>query len=368
MSKKYKHYGWEVSYYSGKTRAYLRYKDVPFEDIHPSMFAMRGELKKRVGFTVMPVVVTPEDETWQDTTEIIDNFEARFPQASVYPDSPRQRLAALLFELYGDEWLLIPAMHYRWNFPEANEKFLHTEMGGEALPWAPGFVQRMLGRRIAAPLNAYLPFLGITLKSIPAIEAWAESVLDQLNRHFERQPYLFGSRPSIGDFGLMGPLYAHLSRDPWPRDNLIAPRPALKDWIERMQRPPEPNAGEFLAEDQVPEALNPILQNIFDELFPVLKDTFAAVARWCEENPDKERLPRGVGRHEFTIRGVTETRSLRAFTQWMAQRPLDYYRSLAGAEKDAVDAWLKRIGGYEAMQMEIPQPLKRENFRLVRAA
>jgi hypothetical protein len=33
--------------------------------------------------------------------------------------------AAMLLELYGDEWLVLPAMHYRWSFPEQRERLLY---------------------------------------------------------------------------------------------------------------------------------------------------------------------------------------------------------------------------------------------------
>ena len=38
-----------------------------------------------------------------------------FPTSSSISQDPRQHLTALLLEVFGDEWLKIPAMHYRWN-------------------------------------------------------------------------------------------------------------------------------------------------------------------------------------------------------------------------------------------------------------
>ena len=40
--------------------------------------------------------------------------------------------------------------------------------------------------------------------------------LEALNTHFEQYPYILGWRPSIGDFGPIAPMYAHLGRDPHP--------------------------------------------------------------------------------------------------------------------------------------------------------
>ena len=57
----------------------------------------------------IPVLQIPEDDVWQDTTVIIDHMEKRFPQSSVYPATARRKLAALILEVFGDEWLLLPA-------------------------------------------------------------------------------------------------------------------------------------------------------------------------------------------------------------------------------------------------------------------
>lgn len=70
-----------------------------------------------VGAAVIPVVRTPEGTLLQDSTEIIETLDDR--QAghggvpSVYPAGPVQKLVSLMLETYGDEWLVIPTMHYR---------------------------------------------------------------------------------------------------------------------------------------------------------------------------------------------------------------------------------------------------------------
>ena len=101
--EKYQLIGAEISYYTGKARAYLRYKGIPFEEVTASAEVFAKTILPKTGVRFIPVLITPEDEAVQDTTEIIDFLEARFPQASVYPDTPLQRLVALLFEIYGDE-------------------------------------------------------------------------------------------------------------------------------------------------------------------------------------------------------------------------------------------------------------------------
>jgi hypothetical protein len=43
-------------------------------------------------------------------------------------------------KVYADEWLVIPAMHYRWSFPE-NLDFIYREFGRTNLPDASASAQ-----------------------------------------------------------------------------------------------------------------------------------------------------------------------------------------------------------------------------------
>jgi hypothetical protein len=55
-------------------------------------------------------------------------------------------------------------------------------------PNMPAFVRAFIGVRIGAKFKGFVPLLGITDKSIPAIEDWYENhVLPLLNDHFAHQ-------------------------------------------------------------------------------------------------------------------------------------------------------------------------------------
>lgn len=121
--KTYILYGAEPSYYTGKVRCYLRKKNIPFEERvagHPGF----GDATKKAGSTKIPILVAPDGTVVQDTTDIIDYLEPLFPGNPAYPSSPNQKLVALLMEVFGDECMLKPAMHYRWNFPDDNFPYI----------------------------------------------------------------------------------------------------------------------------------------------------------------------------------------------------------------------------------------------------
>jgi glutathione S-transferase len=361
MTEKHILFGSEFSLYSGKTRSYLRYKRIPFDEVLSSLSVYKNTIVPHTGVRFIPVVKTPDGEYLQDTSHIIDTLEPAFPERSVMPDSPCQHLASLLLELYGDEWLLLPAMHYRWNHD--NFPFIFDEFGRTLFPRWPAFLRRILGKRVGSRFRGFLPFLGITDVSRDAIEYWYEKdFLPALNRHFEDHDFLFGGRPSIGDFGLIGPLYAHLYRDPYPGALMRRIAPQVAAWVERMTQPGD-NHGEWLANDEIADTLTPIFKRMFAEHWPVLTSTATQLGVWAQEN-EGSGIPRRIGKHQFAINGVVETRALLPHSIWKMQRPLDYYNSLSGEDKQRTDDFLRRVDGLVAMQYQPSVRVTRINNKL----
>lgn len=360
----YTMYGAEFSLYSGKLRAYLRKKGIAFIEKSPSVLTYRRFIEPRTGVRFIPVLHTPDDRVLQDTTAIIDVLEAQFPEPGVYPETPRQRLAALLVELYGDEWLLIPAMHYRWNFPADNQPFIYDEFGRMGFPWFPKFIRRRLGRKLGARFAGFLPALGITEGTAPAIERSYESLLVELDAHFAEHHFLLGGRPSIADFGLIGPLYAHLYRDPYPGRLMRERAPNVVSWVERMISP-EPADGEFLDDDEIPATLWPVLERMAREQVPVLVDTEWKLLEWHRENPETSTVPRALGEHRFEIEGVVGHRRVLPHALWRWQRPRDWVRSLPAPARPAALEVAGRLGLRVALSARARIRLARRDNKFV---
>ena len=357
----HKLYAAPLSLYSGKARAYLDWKGVDYEEVLSSGEVYKEIIVPRVGRPVIPVLVTDDDQTVQDTSCIIDHFEATVDGPSVYPDSPKQRLVALLMETYGDEWLVIPAMHYRWNY---NEEWVYGEFGATAAPEAGREEQLAIGRQRGSSFKGFCPILGINPQTIPAIEASYEALLADLDAHFAVHEYLLGSRPSIGDYGLIGPLYAHLYRDPASGEIMKRLAPRVTAWVERMVEVKAPLSGDFLPDDEVPSTLMPVLERMMSEQMPFLQITAEMLSDWATANPDGE-LPRSVGMAEFTVEGVSGQRIAPPFSLWMLQRALEYYRGLEGAEKSVADEFLSTVKGASAFRnFSLQRPILFENFKL----
>ena len=368
MTEQYTLYGGAISYYSAKARAYLNYKGVNYQELSATKAVYKTVILPRVGWPVIPVVVTPDGTTLQDTSDIIDALEDKFPQAPVVPTTPKQKVVALLLEVFGDEWLKLPAMHYRWNH---NTDWIIAEFGKLSAPELDEAGQREVGERTCRPFRGSLPMLGVVEDTYAAVESSYEALLRELDSHFAQHDYLLGSRPSIGDFGLVGPLYAHQYRDPYSGELMRRIAPNVVAWVLRTMES-TPRGGEFLAHDVVPDTLLPVLQRMMREQVPTLHDTMLQLGEWAADNPQETEVPRSIGMHSFTLEArlpneVTAQRAVLPFQQWMWQRPLDAFNALNPGDRQQVQTMLAKVGGEEAFS---PQPMvrvERENFKLMLA-
>jgi glutathione S-transferase len=353
--------GTEASYFTGKARAYLRWKGVRFSEKAATPQVYREVIQPRVGFPVIPVLLTPGDEVVQDTSDIIRYVEKRERGPSAYPSGPVQMLVSLLFELYADEWLVIPAMHYRWSY---NEDWILGEFGRNAAPEASAEEQKKIGRTVGERFKSFVPRIGVSEETLAGIEAHYEGFLADFSAHLRSQPFLLGSRPGLGDFALYGPLYAHLYRDPESGARMKRLAPLVADWVERMTSV-EPGSGDFLPGDNVPSTLYPILKRQMSEQLPVLIDAAAELAEWAADQPAGVRVPRQLGQHEFAIGGRHGERAIITFSLLRLQAVLDHYGALIGRDRAAADRLLEATGGQAIATMALPHRLERREFRLV---
>ena len=352
MRETYRFFGWEMSLYSGKLRAYLRHKNIPYEERRATLWDMR-QIRRETGAQVMPVLVTPEGEWLQDTSHIIDVLEGRFPQAPVVPDGPRQRIAAYLLEAWGAEFWLASAMHYRWHFAQNYREIFQPEGGDNLLPYAPRWLKNRVIERVAMSMRSFLPGLGVLPDQVDAIEAWSEHMCDALDRHFAEHRYLLGGRPSLGDYGLIGPLYAHLGRDPYPATHLIAARPHLAAWIERMQQP-DGQDGEFLPDDAIAATLAPLFESVFGEFWTYLEATREALEKVPEPAPGRG-YSRALGEVSLSLVGRPFRCKARPFSLWMLQRAQEAYAHMDSTQQATVDTWLSDYAAEQAMHGTWPR-------------
>ena len=359
----YTMYGSAMSYFSGKARAYLRWKGIDFEEVPPTPEIMQNVIMARVGWPVIPVLKTPDDRIIQDTADIIAEIETSHPAPSVMPGGAVQRFVSYLIQLFADEWLLIPSMHYRWNH---NEDWIYGEFGKAARPDGTPEEQYEAGKLTGQRFRAFVPLLGVTEETIPGIEASYEALLADVSAHLEQQPYMFGGRPSFADFAMIGALYAHQYRDPYTGKLMQRIAPRVADWVERMMAGGQAS-GDLIGDDSVPETLLPLLRRQMSEQLPVLEATNQMLAKWASDAEPGAELPRGFDMTAFTTSGVSGMCMARTFSLLRLQSALDARDAMTPGERAQTDALLDRVGGGALKTLHLSARLTRRDYKLVLA-
>jgi glutathione S-transferase len=357
-------YGAEVSYFTGKARAYLRWRGADFEEQLATQQVYRDIILPNVGWPVIPVLKMPDGSIVQDTADIIEQVEAaEHRQPPVLPATPLQRFVALLLQLYGDEWLTLPAMHYRWTY---NEDWAYSEFGALSAPQLSRPEQYEIGKKNGQRFKGALPILGVHPETIPGIERSYEAFLREFSQHLEVHPFLLGDRPCLADFSFIGPLYAHLYRDPESGVLMKRLAPRVADWVERTNAG-EAGSGDLAPDDTVPETVLPILKRQMREQLPALLATSDLFADWAAEASSGDAVPRAVGQIEISIEGFTGPAAARTFALWRLQAVLDAYAEMDPEAKVRADALLTSVGGSALATFQLPARMARKGCRLVLA-
>jgi glutathione S-transferase len=341
-------YGLPHSLYTGPARAYLRKQRVDFVERSPRDPEFAGHVLPAIGRSIIPVLVTAEGQIVQDSVDIIDHFEATGARLSAYPEGPRQRFVAHLLQLFGSQGLLRAAMHYRWTYYDQQAAFLdHAFAAGGP----PGAAQNVMRR-----MQSYLPGLGVRDETISLIEQGFADLLAALEAHLSAHPYLLGGRPSIGDYGLFGPLYAHLGRDPVPADIMKRTAPATYRWIERLHAPDldipdHPETDGWLADDAVPESLEAVVMEMGHEMGPELADKLAYLEAHYERTAPADGEPVSAKPHQRTLgltasryRGVPDQVGVQPYLLYVVQRSAAALSELTGADHVWATDLLSRAG------------------------
>lgn len=360
-------YGVKISMFTGKVRSYLIKQGIPFEEKAPVSEHFSKVVLPQIGRRIIPVIEAADGTLVQDTTDIIDYLEgAGLARESAYPKDSQQRLLALILELFGDEALRRHAMHYRWNFPQATNSFITHGFGGwqgpDASDDAKAQVKKTMGK-----FNGFLPALGVAPETIPEIERSFEELLDILEAHFVRTPYLFGEAPTIGDYGMMCSLYAHLARDPVPGALMKNRAPSLFRWTERMNEPHSDYSDMpyYSPSHELPETLKPLFKYIAAYFLPELQMNIGVM----NALPGGESGTPASINPKMAVLGFGEFKHGEAIIQcavqpirfYMLQRVTDYFASMEKTDQEAVVNCLEPLGLAPLVTLTAKHRVAREN-------
>lgn len=375
MTGPYRLHGTPGSLYTAKARSYLIKQGLPFEDVAAGEPSFRETIVPRIGRWIIPVLETPDGELLQDGSEIIETLErrggGRWPAV---PEHPVLATLARLFELFGGEGLLRPAMHYRWNFDAVNQPFIARDFAaGLAPPGASAAEGQAIFDFAAKRMRKAMASFGVSDASIPAVEAAYEEFLDLFEAHLAGSPYLLGGRPTIGDYGLIGPLYAHLGRDPYPADLMKRRAHRVWRWVERMNAGGL-DAGEYadrstdlFAPDALPATLEALMAFIARDYLPEVRAMVAYANAWLAERPELEAGTNGlarpgdraIGMTGFAWRGVPITVGVMPYRLYLLQKV--QAAAGTGPGRAAVEALFAQTGLSDLLTLRTIRPVERRD-------
>lgn len=348
-------YGMPGSLYTAKARSYLRKQTIPFEERAAGDPRFAAEIVPKTGRWIVPVVQTSTGQVIQDSADIIDHFETsgQAPMSAM-PKTPLRRTVSLIFELFGGEGLLRPAMHYRWNFDQENLDFLKADFTNALAPAASDAEKAQIFEMASGRMRQAAETFGVTRETYAAVEESYARFLDLFDAHLRAAPYLLGAKPTIGDYGLIAPLYAHLARDPAPA--ALMKRRALRvwRWTERMNAPND-DAGEYLnasasvdLDDAIPATVQPLLNFVAEDYLPELIAATVFAKDWLAKqgaslNVDKP-LGRAIGKTSLNWRGHAIAVGVFPYRFWMLQRIQDAVSALPGADQTRIRDHLHQVG------------------------
>ncbi|MBT4641591.1 MAG: glutathione S-transferase [Deltaproteobacteria bacterium] len=197
-------YGHIGSPYSMKMRAVMRYRRIPhvWKDGAVGM----EHAKKQVKAPVIPVFKYPDGSFHNDSTPLIYDLEERHVNGrSIVPEREADAFLAFLIEDLADELLSKAMYHYRW-FDERYVKQISEWIAFDMFEgsgkknieaFAEAFRERQMGR---------LSFVGSSEHNRPMLEHISNLFLDTLESHVSERWFMFGTRPSMAEFGLFGQL------------------------------------------------------------------------------------------------------------------------------------------------------------------
>jgi glutathione S-transferase len=218
--------------YSMKLRAIMRYRRLPHDWVLRTT-RNRAETED-IKPNLLPMLRYPNETLYRvDSTPLAYDLEARHPgQRSIIPDDPGLAFLCHLIEDMADEWLTKAMFHYRW-FYDADIDYASHWIADDGFPDSRGPERDATAKQFADRQIGRMPIVGCTPENAPVIEDSFHRILALLESHVSAYDFLFGSRPSLGDFSLFGQLKT-LATDPTPMAIMRAEAMKTESWVRQL--------------------------------------------------------------------------------------------------------------------------------------
>lgn len=325
----YRIVGGNGSPYSVKLRAVMRYRHLPliWQMRTPEVY----EEVKHIKPLLQPILQYPEDGSYHfDTTPVIYELEKRHPgQRSVVPDDEVHAFLAFLIEDMADEWLTKPMFYYRWIDP-VDQDYAARWIINDNMPDLTGDEKKAAEKAFRDRQVGRMALVGSTAENGPVIEESYHRFLTALEGRVGQTRHLFGSRPSIADFGIFGQFWP-LGDDPTSCGIMREKAPHTFDWRRFMDDASGVNGEWQDADAPLSDAVNDLLAIVGDTYMPFLLGNKAA-------------MESGAERMEVEIRGMPYAQGPFGYQVKCLKALRDAYAALSADAKTRVNPVLEENG------------------------
>jgi glutathione S-transferase len=181
---------------------------------------------------VIPVIEYPDGSFHNDSTPLIHDLEARHAGRSIMPDDAGTAFIAQLLEDFADEWLTKAMFGYRWledvDQIQMSRWLAFDAFKGGGLAQIEAFADAFRARQVGR-----MALVGCTRENFALIAQSTRRVLQALEDHVVDAHFLFGTRPSLAEFGLYGQL-SQLGVDPTAQAMMRAEFPFSFRWLAHI--------------------------------------------------------------------------------------------------------------------------------------
>ena len=296
---------------------------------------MMGDIPRLVGQSILPVILTPDEQVMQDSTPILQYFETQFTDKPTVPEDARLAFLMWLLEEFADEYMPRIHMHTRWGNDQNNRTLGHRIARGLTFG-NPSVTPQQLAGSISARQQGFSKHLGLGDESInPNMDQQILDLLSILEEHFEHYQYLLGFKPSMADFALYGPLKIHLFNDPQSNEIMEINAPRACRWLDTMTDLGDIRgcAGQTEFGDWI--NLNDGVPTSLEKLLGFVGKTYIPFAKACAvAGKDRNKT------FTATVYGAQATFSVHQYRVWSFEQLQLKYQELQGQDKHFVDELL----------------------------
>jgi glutathione S-transferase len=277
----------------------------------------------------------PDGTFHNDSTPLIYDLEARHTERSVIPPDPAHAFIAHLIEDFADEWVTKAMFGYRWleevDQIQMSRWLAFDAMKGGGLATSQGYAEQFRARQVGR-----MAIVGCAAENFPLIEASTRAILGALEAHVVDQHCLFGTRPSMAEFGMYGQL-SQLGVDPTAQAMMRKDFPYSFRWLLHI----DDMSGITGEWDKSDAPLAPIITAWLQQVGEIYMSFLLANATAIAAGEDSFRitamgLPYTQGVFKYQVKCLADLRAR--------------YAALDAKARGRIDPLLAQTGCLEALQ------------------